>query len=149
MVETLAGVPVRAVDPKTGMPIPQAPGGFADGAAREARFNAPTGLAVGLSGNLFVADTGNNRIRQVSLDGSVSTFAGDGSMENLDGTGVYAGVPEPVGLAFDAAGNLYVTQLTISAIRRISPEGEVFTIHREKNADALSQIAIDADGPFS
>src|SRR5215213_7530936 len=52
--------------------------GFSDGAGAAASFNTPSGLAIANDGNLFVADTGNNRIRKVTADGQVSTVAGDG-----------------------------------------------------------------------
>jgi len=101
---------------------------FADGSATSASFNRPQGIAVDASGNVFVADTENQRIRKISPTGEVSTFAGSGNPVFQDGIGTAASFKDPVGLAFDAFGNLFVTDVSNNRIRKITAAGEVTTI---------------------
>ena len=116
VVETIAG---------NGVP------GFADGAAKQARFNTPTAMALSADGRfLFVADTNNNRVRKVDLvNKRVSTFAGGAtSGSTADGPGGQAILVRPIGLALDSDGTLYVAELEVSDIRRIDPQGNVTTV---------------------
>ena len=116
IVETIAG---------NGVP------GFADGIAEKSRFNTPTALALSADGNfLFVADTNNNRIRRIDLvNRRVSTVAGGASRGAIvDGPGGQAIILQPIGIALDSDGVLYVAELTISDIRRIDPAGNVTTL---------------------
>lgn len=95
---------------------------FADGAGTTAAFSGPIGISVDTSGNVFVVDYWNQRIRQVSPTGVVTTLAGTGSTYNLvpnDGPGTSATFYYPMGVAFDAAGNLYITEVYKSWLRRI------------------------------
>ena len=103
--------------------------GLLDGAAGEARFADPYGLAFADSGTLYVADGGdNNRIRRLSSEGQVDTLAG-GAAEGLrDGRGAAAAFHTPSGLALDAAGNLYVADTGNHAIRKVTPDGSVTTL---------------------
>src|SRR5450432_3489312 len=82
--------------------------GFADGPAGQASFNTPSGLALDTSGNLYVADTGNNRIRKITPQGLVSTVAGDGTAGHVDGSAAQARFDGPIGIAVDPRGNIYV-----------------------------------------
>lgn len=104
--------------------------GFADGAAENARFNTPTALALSPDGNfLFVADMNNNRVRKIDLvDKRVSTLAGGGTDFILDGPGGEATFFQPIGLACDSDGVVYVAEWTASEIRRIDPAGNVTTL---------------------
>jgi sugar lactone lactonase YvrE len=115
IVETIAG---------NGVP------GFADGAAENARFNAPTALALSLDGNfLFVTDTNNNRVRRIDLaNGRVRTVAGGGDGEAIDGPGGEATFSLPIGIAVDNGGVLYVSEFGTSFIRRIDSAGNVTTV---------------------
>jgi sugar lactone lactonase YvrE len=100
--------------------------GSADGTGAAARFLAPSGLAMDSAGVLWVADTGNNTIRKVTLDGVVSTVAGvPGVPGKADGVGTQARFDGPWGLAFDNAGNLYVADSGNHLIRIMSPGGVV------------------------
>lgn len=101
--------------------------GFIDGAGDVARFNTPTGLAISPDGAyLYVADTNNNRIRRVHLaTRQVETVAGDGSFGNVDGPSHLASLSQPLGLAFDADGILYVSEFGRNVIRRVDQQGNV------------------------
>lgn len=96
--------------------------GNADGTGTAATFFAPTGVAVDAAGNVYVADSGNKLIRKITPAGVVSTIAGNASDVSTDGTGSAAGFREPVGVAVDAAGNLYVSDAGSNLIRKISAQ---------------------------
>ena len=102
--------------------------GYADGVGPAASFNTPSGLALGPGGNLFVADTANNRIRKITPDGQVSTVAGDGSAGYVDGPAAKAQFNGPIGLAVSEGGDIYVADTYNDVIRMITTEGEVTTI---------------------
>jgi sugar lactone lactonase YvrE len=102
--------------------------GFADGAGATASFNTPSALALGPDGNLYVADTGNNRIRKITPDGRVSTVAGNGTAGYVDGPAAQAQFNGPLGLAVSAGGDIYVADTYNDVIRMITTEGEVTTI---------------------
>ncbi|HEV8186255.1 MAG TPA: NHL repeat-containing protein [Pyrinomonadaceae bacterium] len=102
--------------------------GYADGVGPAASFNTPSGLALGPGGNLFVADTANNRIRKITPDGHVSTVAGDGTAGYVDGPAAKARFNGPIGLAVSEGGDIYVADTYNDVIRMITTEGEVTTI---------------------
>jgi sugar lactone lactonase YvrE len=102
--------------------------GFADGVGSSASFNTPSALALGPGGNLFVADTGNNRIRKITPDGQVSTVAGDGTAGYVDGPAAKAQFNGPIGLAVSDGGDIYVADTYNDVIRMITTEGQVTTI---------------------
>ncbi len=104
------------------------PAGFQDGTGGAAKFNAPSGLAVDGSGNVFVADTGNNAIRMISPSGVTTTVAGQASAGKLDGTGSSAEFNGPQGVAADSSGNLFVADTYNYAIRMITAGGVVTTL---------------------
>nr|WP_229259138.1 gluconolaconase [Duganella flavida] len=114
--------------------------GYAEGKGSAAAFNTPSGMAVDAAGNLYVADTGNNAIRKITPDGTVSTLAGDGMAGDKDGKGAGAQFNGPVGVAVDGGGNVYVADTYNDRIRRIAPDGTVSTIAGGKRAGK-------ADGP--
>ena len=83
--------------------------GSADGAGSAARFNEPFGVAVTSNGNVYVADTFNHTIRRITPTGAVTTLAGlAGHPGILDGAGSAARFNDPISVAMDGAGNLYV-----------------------------------------
>src|SRR5215208_6168119 len=102
--------------------------GFSDGVGAAASFNTPSGLAISSDGNLFVADTGNNRIRKITPEGQVSTVAGDGTAGYSDGPAAQARFNAPIGVAVDASGKIYVADSYNDRIRLITPEGQVSTV---------------------
>jgi sugar lactone lactonase YvrE len=101
--------------------------GFDDGDAAAATFRAPSGLAILPDGRLVVADTGNNAIRLVGLDGRVTTLAGDGTAGREDGTGRAARFNGPIGVAVAPDGAVFVADTYNDAIRRVAPDGRVST----------------------
>src|SRR5206468_12494596 len=102
--------------------------GHRDGAAFQAPFSAPFGIAVGPDGAVYVADGGeSNAIRRLSPDGDVTTLAG-GAEGFADGVGTDARFNTPSGLAVDAAGAVYVADTGNHAIRRVDPSGRVTTV---------------------
>ena len=102
--------------------------GYVDGAALKARFNWPTGVAVAPDGTVFVADYSNKLLREISVKGQVSTFAGDLRGGFADATGASALFRGPDNIAFDDDGNLIVGDADNFRVRMISPEGVVSTI---------------------
>ena len=120
VVDTIAG---------TGVP------GFTDGVAQNARFDTPTGLALSLDGRfLYVADTNNHRVRRVDLlTQRVDTLAGSGSNAVQDGPAGEAAFSQPIGLAVDTDGSVYVSEVFGNDIRRIDPQGNVTTVAGSKS----------------
>jgi sugar lactone lactonase YvrE len=102
--------------------------GFRDGAAAQARFNGPIGVAVDTQGRVYVADTYNDRIRVIAPDGQVSTRAGGALPGMADGVGDQARFDTPTDLKVDAHGVVWVADMRNDAIRRIAPDGSVSTL---------------------
>jgi len=92
--------------------------GFADDIGGAARFSHPEGITIDAAGNLYVADRDNLRIRRVTPKGKVSTLAG-GKYGTADGIGSAARFANPVDIATDAAGNIYVADIGHYRIRKI------------------------------
>jgi len=101
--------------------------GSTDGIAAAASFNGPGGIVIDALGNLFLADQQNNKIREISPAGVVTTFAGNGTAGANDGIGPAASFNNPDGIAVDKQGNVYVADTKNNLIRKISPTGNVIT----------------------
>jgi len=104
--------------------------GVVDGRGGNAQFEVPTGIAVDSSGNVFVSDMVQNCIRKITPARIVTTLAGKPGYSggDADGAGRAARFQRPIGLAADAAGNVYVADLGNRSIRRIAPDGTVATL---------------------
>ena len=98
------------------------------GPATEAQLDNPTDVASDSAGNLYVADRGNSRIRRVDPSGKITTIAGTG-VRRYSGDGglaAAAGLSDPIGVAVDGLGNLYIASW--NRIRRVDPSGTITTI---------------------
>lgn len=104
--------------------------GDIDATGENARFTFPYGVTVDPTGQfLYVGDNGNDVIRKINLaTKEVAVVAGDGTRVRKDGNGVAAGIPGPGNLAFDADGNLIITEKGAGMIRKMAPDGAVTTI---------------------
>jgi sugar lactone lactonase YvrE len=127
-ITTVAGVGgPRCTDQSTCLPLGD--GGPATGAA----LSYPTSVAVDAAGNLFIADSGNSRVRKVASDGTISTYAGNGNAPGWppgsgDG-GLATSAPLLVlGVAVDSAGNLLISEGNYADVRRVAPDGTISTL---------------------
>ncbi|MFY9725028.1 MAG: IPT/TIG domain-containing protein [Bryobacteraceae bacterium] len=98
------------------------------GPATKAKLNKPYSVAVDAYGNVFISDTENERVREVTPDGIINTIAGNGTAGFQDGPALQAEFYSPSGIALDASGNIYVADKTNTRIRKILPGGTVVTI---------------------
>jgi uncharacterized protein (TIGR03437 family) len=101
------------------------------GPATNATLSDPLGVAVDNAGDIYIADTGNNRIRKVSTNGTISTVAGPGSAGGPLGDGgsaTSATLNEPTGVAVDSAGDIFIADYRNSRVRKVSPDGTITTV---------------------
>jgi sugar lactone lactonase YvrE len=128
--------------------------GWNDGAAEVAEFAAPAGVAVDRTGDIYVTDVRNHRIRRITPDGTVSTIAGCGppdvttSFLFRDGTGDNACFSVPTGLAVGPDGNLYVSDSHNHRIRKVTPDG-ITTTFAGTGAQGFRDAASPLDARFA
>jgi hypothetical protein len=136
--------------------------GYSDGNGISASFYQPYGVAVDESENVYVADSGNRRIRKITPSGTVTTLAGSGSGGYSDGSGTSASFSYPYGVAVDGSGNVYVADASNGRICKIffdtDTDGDGLGDWVELNTtgtdpkkadtdgDGMSDAAEDADG---
>lgn len=116
------------------------------GAATKAQLFFPMNIALDPSGNLFIADNYNNVIRKIDTSGNISTVCGQQYVFSYAGDGgpaAKAAINGPYGLTFDAAGNLYFSEIGNQTIRKIDKSGNISTVATK----VLTQsFAVDAAG---
>jgi serine/threonine-protein kinase len=118
--------------------------GFANGPSNAATFNYPEGVTADASGNVYVADYGNNEIRKISSTGMVTTLAGRDSVGSNNGADTSATFNEPTGVAVDAAGNVYVADVTTLA--GSGNQGSTNGTGTMASFNGPTGIALDASG---
>jgi sugar lactone lactonase YvrE len=111
--------------------------GLADGAAAQALFDTPTGLAISAAGDLYIADTGNNAVRKLDKNGNVSTVAVAKEDERNSLLRL------PIGLALTPDGFLYLSSNSSGRLAQITPAGEVVAV---QDIDRPAQPGYGADG---
>jgi len=117
--------------------------GYNDGIGTGASFNfngVRGQLSVDKDLNVYVADGGNQRIRKVAADGTVSTIAGSGINGYVDGAANAAQFNNPCGTAVDKDGNIYVSERNGHNIRKITPDGTVSTYARKDNGSGGNEL---------
>jgi uncharacterized protein (TIGR03437 family) len=101
------------------------------GPAASAYLDKPLGLAFDAKGNLYIADSNDDRIRSISTDGNIHTFAGANQWDTFGGDGGpanAASLNHPYGVAVDASGNVYIADSANNRIRKVSTDGTITTV---------------------
>jgi hypothetical protein len=120
--------------------------GFLDTIASHARFNSPSNLCVDSSGNIFVSDFNNHRIRKISTSGLVTTYAGSGVAGYKDGNADSAQFCYPRGITVDDSGNVFVADSWNHRIRKIDTLGVVTTFAGGGNNLGVGSVGAFLDG---
>jgi RHS repeat-associated protein/uncharacterized repeat protein (TIGR01451 family) len=130
------------------------------GPAIGSKLNRPRGVAVDRAGNIYIADTQNNRIRKVDLNGIITTIAGSSAGYSGDGgPAVQAQLYLPYGVALDASGTIYIADTHNNRVRKIDPNGIITTVAGSSSyalgdggpatkarLSIPSHVAVDAEG---
>ncbi|MBZ5579847.1 MAG: putative Ig domain-containing protein [Acidobacteriia bacterium] len=100
------------------------------GPATAAGIGSPFGLALDVAGNVYISDSANNRIRKVDASGIITTAAGNGAagFSGDGGPATLASLSAPIGVAVDAAGNVYFSDANNNRVRMVSPSGTITTV---------------------
>jgi len=134
---------IRRIDAATGVITRFAGNGQAGatgpgGPATQVRLDAPQAVAVNAEGDVFIADTNNNRVDEVLPNGHIVSFAGDGKpgYQGDDGAATKAELTMPTGVAVDSAGNVYIADAGNNVIRRVDAKtGMITTVAGDFAAD--------------
>lgn len=123
------------------------------GAATSAKLNRPYSVAVDASGNIFIADRLNNRIRKVNTSGTISTFAGAGTagFSGDGGTATAAQLFQPVSLCISSGGDMYITDWGNYRVRKVNAAGTISTIAGDGSlsyADGVPAISTGLIYPY-
>lgn len=118
------------------------------GPALSAALDDAEGVAVDLAGNLFIADAADHRVRKITLDGNISTVAGDGfpGFRGDGGPALGARLNTPYGIVVDHAGTLYIADLGNNRIRKVTPDGAISTVAGTESLLAPRNVTVDAAG---
>ena len=100
------------------------------GPATSAQLNFPSGVALDSSGNLFIADTSNRRVRKLDTSGNISTVAGNGTLGSSGdgGPATSAELSVPFGVAVDSSGNLFIVDGFTHTVRKVDTSGIISTV---------------------
>ena len=123
--------------------------GTTDGVGTVAKFNYPYGITVDNSGNEYIADSSNHKIRKINSSSVVSTFTGNGTASSVDVTSMVAGFDNPTGITISVTGNIYVADRSNSKIRKISPTGVVSTLAGNGMSGMDYDVSIGLDAIFN
>ena len=122
------------------------------GNATSADISNPHGLAFDKSGNLYIADWGNNRVRKVATSGIITTVAGtgDASTSGDSGKATSASIHEPAAVAVDDSGNLYIAEQLGNVVRKVTTAGIIRTVAGTRTAGVpLSQSGVATQQPLN
>ncbi|GAB4029185.1 NHL domain-containing protein [Spirosoma gilvum] len=123
------------------------------GLATVASLNSPTGVSVDGSGNLYIADSQNNRIRKVLASGTIATVAGDGTagFGGDSGLAITASLNNPFGISVDGSGNLFIADASNHRIRMVTAGGIISTVAGDGtagyNGDSASATTLSLYSP--
>ncbi len=118
------------------------------GPATAAALSDAEGVAVDSSGDVFIADANDHRIRKIAPDGTISTVAGDGfpGFSGDGGPASAARLNTPYGVTVDSAGDLYIADLGNNRVREIAADGTITTVSGTETFLAPRNVALDAKG---
>ena len=119
------------------------------GPATEARLDKPRGVAVDTSGNLYIADSDNHRVRRVDSSGTITTVAGTGhgGYDGDGGPATEAALAEPYAVTVDAVGTVYIADSSNAVVRKVEPDGAISTVVGIPSV--MSAAPIDVGGTLS
>jgi uncharacterized protein (TIGR03437 family) len=118
------------------------------GLPTSAELASPVAVAVDGSGNLFIADSYNGRIRKVTPGGNIMTVAGNGNAGYAGdgGQALNAEIARPVGVAVDTAGNIFILDSTNAVVRKVATNGIITTLPGNGTLNNPMGIAVDTAG---
>ena len=114
-------------------------------------LSKPVSIAFDTVGNLYVTEQTNNRVRKITPQGIISTYAGKGTpgFSGDGGRATNAELNLPNGIAFDSKGNLYIADMANQRVRRVTPDGIISTVAGNGNIDKAVDGAIASESPLS